>query len=132
MFSGASRQRRLRKESRTIPVKGSGDDSGKFFRCWNCGFVCNVERDELGGRDSVGGISFEIYEERSSTIYPDGVEHGTDIDGFPLSKISVLGKGHISLKVGMDGLPQGVDKVWVPVITGGCPFCGTKNWRGDY
>ena len=132
MFSGAARQRKLRKESRTIPVKGSGDDSGKYFRCWNCGFVCDVRRDELGGRNSVGGISHEVYEETNSTIFPDGAEHGVNEDGHALSTLSVLGKGLISLKQGMDGSSQGIDKVWVPVITGGCPMCGTRNYRGDY
>jgi hypothetical protein len=32
---------------RIKPVLGKGDDHRKYYRCWNCGFVCNVTRDKL-------------------------------------------------------------------------------------
>ena len=45
----------LPKRSRTIPLFGTGDDAGKYYRCWNCGFICNAERDTLGDGNSYGG-----------------------------------------------------------------------------
>jgi len=48
-------KRKLTKRSRTLPVYGEGADKGKYFRCWNCGWICNVDRDELGDSDSSAG-----------------------------------------------------------------------------
>jgi len=57
---------RIRKESRTIPLygdadRGNGLDDGRYFRCWNCGFICNIDRDALGGSESRDGISYEDF-----------------------------------------------------------------------
>ena len=57
---------RLPKESKTIPIyghpeRGDGEDNGKYYRCWNCGFVCNVDRDALGDQSSRSGAAYETY-----------------------------------------------------------------------
>jgi len=57
---------RIRKESRTIPLygspeRGNGLDDGRYFRCWNCGFICNIDRDALGGPESRDGLSYEDF-----------------------------------------------------------------------
>jgi len=54
-------KRRLPKRSRTRPVYGKGDDKGRYFRCWNCGFICDKERDELGDADSDAGDNHTDY-----------------------------------------------------------------------
>lgn len=129
-----STTRRRRKQSRTLPVIGKGDDAGKYFRCWNCGFVCNVERDELGDRESTDGISYSIYDQKYSTDGSDtfGSSIHGDNDNIALLSMSVLGKGHICLENGADGEPKEIYQNWKPEIDSGCPLCGTKNWRGDY
>lgn len=58
--------RRYPKQSRTIPIKahpdhGDGKDVGKYFRCWNCGFICNIEKNELGGPESRNKITIQRY-----------------------------------------------------------------------
>lgn len=40
--------KRLPKEKRTIRLYGEGDDTNKYYRCWNCGFPCKTDRDSLG------------------------------------------------------------------------------------
>ena len=50
--------KRLRKEKRTIPIRGIWEDKGKYFRCWNCGFVCDSQRDSLGDH---GGVTTGTY-----------------------------------------------------------------------
>lgn len=57
---------RLRKESRTIPLygdadRGNGLDDGRYYRCWNCGFVCNIDRDALGDSESRDGLHYEDF-----------------------------------------------------------------------
>lgn len=44
--------RRLPSQKRAIPLYGERDDQNKYFRCWNCGFVCDSERDRLHSGDS--------------------------------------------------------------------------------
>jgi len=56
-------KRKLAKRSRTLPVYGEGADKGKYFRCWNCGWVCNVDRDKLGDSDSGSGNEHTDYHE---------------------------------------------------------------------
>ena len=57
---------RIRKESRTIPLpaardRGNGEDDGRYFRCWNCNSICNIDRDALGGPESRDGLSYEDF-----------------------------------------------------------------------
>lgn len=44
------RKNRIRKRSRTLPIPGhedygDGRDADRYFKCWNCGFICDSERD---------------------------------------------------------------------------------------
>ena len=143
MQYGPSHSRRLRKQSRRLPVKGKGDDKNRYFRCWNCGFICDAERDALAGPEDVSSISYGIYDQRYSTDFVSvggtidmgaggGAEVHGHIDGVPLLTMAVLGKGHIALKEGMDGTSQAIMQNWYPESMAGCPMCGTTNWRGDY
>lgn len=121
--------RKLKKESRTIPLIGSGvgeaDESGQFYKCWNCGWVCDVERDELGGSDDTVGLAIENY---SVTSYPGSPGEltgqavlGGDIEHF-----------QVTLEVDADGVPLEIEEHWRAVSVSGCPMCGCRNWRGDY
>lgn len=84
--------RRLPKQKRTLPIYGEREDTGKWYHCWNCGFVCNIDRDRLA-TVSVGSGSGVVVKE--TTIYIDDV--------------AVIVK--------------------YPDVTGGCPFCGSFNYR---
>ncbi len=125
------RGRRLPKESKTIPLKGNkvrgnGEDFGKYYRCWNCDFVCNVERDSLGDSQSRGGDNHDDYHTPTYGLQEqDNLSHlsvlSGDINGF-----------HVALENGSDGNPKVIRHDHESVITGGCPCCGSMNWRGDY
>jgi hypothetical protein len=61
-----NRNRRLKRESKTIPIPGhkdygDGEDDGRYFHCWYCGFVCNKERDELGGPEDRANVRSQPY-----------------------------------------------------------------------
>ncbi len=44
---------RLPREKRSIPVSGDLEDDGRYFKCWNCGFVCDSQRDITGDGSGV-------------------------------------------------------------------------------
>ena len=108
----------LPKQSRTIRIRGDkdrgargagaiGEDFRKWYRCWNCGHLCNEDREALGGKASGDGIHTESFTPGSPGTGTDPRdEHGTRT---PDVKTDLK-----------------------PVVDKGCPFCGTMNWRGDY
>lgn len=120
------RSRRPRKESRTIPLRGYGDDAGLWYRCWNCGFICNSKRDALGDRDSQDGTVHTEYVARA-----EGATPGEELS--PYSVMRALTGTFVSLTVDVDGsgIPP-YDYHAYDVGGTGCPLCHSLNWRGDY
>lgn len=106
---------RLPKRSRTIPVKGFGEDKGRYFRCWHCGFVCNKDRDALGNSESRSGIT-----------YGESLLHAVE----PARCVLGGSINHYHTAVSNNG--YGLKHQIKPSNVRGCPFCGTLNWRGDY
>ena len=126
--SGPQNQsRKLRGEKRTIPIKGTWDDDGRYFRCWNCGFVVDSKRDRLGDERSDDGTSYEDYANQAQ---------GAQGDGDPLSVAPVLrmigGSNSVNtlvaLAVGTDGAIQPPTHSH-KLVGSGCPFCHTLNWK---
>jgi len=116
------KNRKIPKQSRTVPLygsqeRGNGEDANRYYRCWNCGFTCDKDRDVLGGSTSRDGLSY--------TDYTNSVYEGQ----------AVLGGHnhvHVVLENGADGLPKSILHSHKVEVDSGCPFCGTLNWRGDY
>ena len=50
--------KKLRGDKKTIRIRGVKEDTNKYFRCWNCGFVCDSQRDSLG---QYGGVTTGTY-----------------------------------------------------------------------
>lgn len=127
-YSQARNRRRLPSRSRTIPIKGhidrgEGEDHGKYFKCWHCGFICDVDRDELGDEQTRSGDS--------------ALDYPVEVNTYDyLGRIAVLGGSinhhEIALLKDSTGEAVSVRHSFKSDVTGGCPFCGTKNWRGDY
>jgi len=51
-------QKRLIGDKQKIRIFGKKEDANKWYRCWNCGFPCSVDRDALGVD---GGVTTEAY-----------------------------------------------------------------------
>ena len=143
------RRTRTPKQSRTIPMPGhidygDGEDADKYYRCWNCGFVCDSTRDELGGPEEGDAVSYEVYNTSYSTDNQDSdeditqVHYGAEVQGvsdenLPLVTKLTFRSQHVILKNDLAGDPKAVRVNYTPSSgSGGCPFCHTKNWRGDY
>jgi len=133
-FRGNRSVSRIRKESRTIPVYGSferggGEDANKWFRCWNCGFLCNVERDAQGDSQSRSGVVHEDYAQQPDPGY-----------GYPQRETNILANnqtatvdGLVASKLDSAGdAAVAKNAIMVSSNSRGCPFCHTLNWMGKY
>lgn len=110
------------KRSRTIPLKGNsirgdGEDYGKYFKCWNCGWICNVDRDALGGAESEANIT------------PTGY---TQLDQYGNEVYHCFGAAGSTQSICEDAGGIWTSTRYKPVVNSGCPACGSPNWRGDY
>ena len=67
-------ERKLRHDKRVKQRYGEKEDRSKFFTCWNCGFICNMDRDALGDADTMSNIgTIDV------TVTQDGVTDATDL-----------------------------------------------------
>ena len=128
-------KRRLPTQKRTISIFGAmsyidgrsvKDQSGKLFRCWNCGFVCNTDRDKLGD-----GEGFYITDKVDDYLgadtayqYPcsDAPKRSALINVTTVSTIRLM-------QLDTNGDPIPVMHSQTQVVTSGCPMCGNRNYK---
>ena len=132
------RKNRVKKRSRTISLPGhedygDGRDADRYFRCWNCGFVCDKERDALGGADSTGGQNYSLWTDVYSSDGSSPIYHGDgENDEVVLAALATIRTGHVIMKSNADGDPATVVFNWYNEGGTGCPLCNTLNWKGDH
>ena len=114
------------KRSRTRPVYGRGEDAGRYFRCWNCGFVCDSKRDALGGSDSAGGDNHKDFALQTGSNYRAGIGPRN------IGTLDVRLHYQVAIRIDANTDADAVYHHHKTNITSGCPFCGSTNWRGDY
>ena len=107
---------RLPRQARSIPYKSRGDE--KLFKCWNCGFICNEDRDDSSGLEA--GDSHTV-----STLPAFG---GTGLDGMIIP--TEIGKECVLMELDAEGNNKTISHIYTSVITKGCPQCGTTNYKG--
>ena len=117
-------RRRLPKEKRSIPVWGAdlpdAKQSGLLWKCWNCGFVCNIKRDELG--DGVGYIVTDEVRIKNPRL-------GTgDKKDLSLS-IDLYQAGAHLIQLDSNGDPVTIQRHMTQKVFAGCPRCGCKNYK---
>jgi len=100
---------RLPKEKKFKLSPGAGDDDGKWYRCWNCGFTNNTQRTAVG---SGSGIALTLENG------PNVPRHGVATDSVGLSGSIVLQKNGFFEKHQVS-----------PIAGSGCPLCGSLNTR---
>jgi hypothetical protein len=115
---GVHVQQRLPKRKRTIPLPGDLEDSGRYYRCWYCGFINNVQRNQVGDGDGVTQLDA-----------PEIAMGGWGMDD-PLSLAIILDDMFTLLQNRPDGNPiTNYRHNNYPQIIGGCSLCGCKNYR---
>lgn len=116
------RKSRYRKEAKTIRLRASDGDSGReivddgnYFRCWHCGFVCDIRRDELDDRHGA------TISEATATSYGDTTLNYAVGDAVQLS----TGRTHDIV------LMKELVTIYrhYSVSGSGCPLCHTRNWK---
>jgi hypothetical protein len=116
-------KRNLPKEKRTIPVWGAdlpdAKQSDTFFRCWNCLFVCNVDRDEVG--DGVGYVVIDEVRKKNVRLNAGIRELSLSIDRFQ--------SGAHLMQLDPSGNPVTVMHNFTQKVFSGCPGCGCKNYK---
>jgi hypothetical protein len=142
---------RTRHDKRTRPVKWSPSadtearsDKDRYFRCWNCGFICDVQRDTLGKnlRSRDGSEYYDQYYpqstqgDRSTTTdyqlslegLTDSVDETSPRAGIAFARLAMLRGGAIAMESSADGTAKPIRLTYEPKTEGGCPFCGTTNY----
>jgi hypothetical protein len=105
---------RLPRKRRSVNLYGSFEDSGKWYKCWNCGFTLDISKVSTGSGNGTACEDFSI-------PITDYIHDAT----LSLDRIGVAG---VILENGADGDP--ITRYYTPrkaIVTGGCPLCGTKN-----
>ncbi len=132
-------KRRLPREKRTISVFGAvsyidgrpeKDQSNKLFRCWNCGFICNELHNNIKTGDGEG------YYITDKPDTPSILNIGASAYEFPESDntrdvsigIERTSTAYLMMEDCMEE-PVTVIHNNDSVVTSGCPFCGTKQYR---
>ena len=109
------RSSRVPKEKRTIPVPAQGDEEGRYYKCWNCGFICDKQKNALD--DGPAGNASRHATLASGRIIGDSrsvrFRVGTPIILRQLDSLGNKKPIYIERRV---------------IVGSGCPGCGTRNW----
>ena len=122
------RRTKLPRERKTIRLKagdkGTGReqiDHGRYFRCWHCGFICDIERDELSeGRH---GMSVSNYYRNALGALPGSGEKSV------MLVLKMPARNFILPKADSAGDAVTVYDHWLADVASGCPLCGTRAWK---
>jgi len=108
-------------QAHAIPIRAKGEERGKWFRCWNCGFNCFIERDDDSG--NTAGDNHTDYSSPALGFVENGEEDRTIV----LDEYDFY---HTIMKVNADGSISTIVHDHLSDITKGCPMCGSTNYRG--
>ena len=115
-------QKSAPRRKRALQLVGEFEDSGKWYRCWNCGFINNIDRNQVA--DSfTGGDNSQVQEY-------DGLTPTAFGTGDPRYAMLALGFGSIRLmQLDASGAVMTPQVSRSTKITGGCSFCGCLNYK---
>lgn len=99
-------RKRSERHKRSDRIYGAFEDSNRWIKCWNCGFVVDLANVSLG--DGSGIVP---------TYIPD---HGRSVADELVRYASID-------ELTFVGACIVLSKTYLPQATAGCPFCGCKN-----
>ena len=109
------RRTRLRSIKRTISLRGKFEDRGKYYRCWNCGFINDSNRRGLGDGSGIRLI------EDTETAY-NSFSDGESIMDSPFML------GVVAHQLSDGSVDTGRTNFNAEAVSG-CSLCGSKNYR---
>ena len=88
---GTYKRTRLPRQKRTLLQSGSLEDASKYYKCWNCGAICNIERETLSqGDHGMGGSNPKL--NLSLLLHMDGDDASTTFtDSSPVGSTVTAG-----------------------------------------
>jgi hypothetical protein len=104
----------LPRKRRSARLYGSFEDSGKWYKCWNCGFQFDISKISIGDGNGASCEDFPIED--------TDVTHDSTLG---LDRVGIAG---VLIELGADDDP--ITSYYTPrkaTVIGGCPFCGCKN-----
>jgi hypothetical protein len=104
-------QKQVGRRKRSIQLQGSGEDDGKWYRCWYCGFINNIERNAVGDGE---GLSYSI-EANQNDIFDNINRYLIGLSG--------------SIVLMNNKLPFSERHNVLSTAVAGCSFCGSLNFR---
>ncbi len=142
----AARKPRRPRDSRTIPLwDETAQQNGTYYHCYWCNFTCNDQRDTLGDESTRNGVTHEDFTVTAIGAEPGEVGAGGASEYRDAGRLSatVMNNGTWLVVSGIrsvtpiatsdsDGNPVEPVHYFDVSTSGGCPFCGCKNYRGDY
>jgi len=105
----------------------SDDHRGRNYKCGWCGFAgINDQRDLLGGIDAGDAVSHKDYPIASMGIMPGNKNTAISI-------CRTIRNDAVSSKLDSSGdAVRPINYREVGTGGGGCPFCHSLNWKGDF
>ena len=111
-------QRQTPHRKRTIHLSGSFEDRNKWIRCWNCGFIVNVDRD-LGDPEQSG------VEITDAIVQAQTLEMGGTAPNCSMDNLDMVGT-----LIKEDASGTAITDYYTPrlaQVSRNCPFCGCGN-----
>jgi len=103
---------------RSIPVPGADEQAGKFFRCWNCGYTCNTDRDKLGD-----GVGYHATDQILGDVFANGRTSKDNTLSISLTTdVSII-------EVDSNSDPKVFKTNFSQITFSGCPLCGSRNYK---
>jgi len=117
---------------RTISIKGGGiglqSDSGRYYSCWNCGAICDSQREVTGG---TSGQLAKQYVELSDPYQAFAPNDPDKINHVKFICCDTLGVHHETLcELDAASSPKKPYGGWKAEVVHGCWFCGCPTWKG--
>lgn len=107
---------RVRKEKRTVPVPAQGAEEGRYFKCWNCGFICDIQKNALDtGR-------------AGNSHTPATLTPGREVGDLASVRFRV-GRPIVLRALNSIGEHKPIYVQRSVTVSSGCPFCGTHAWK---
>jgi predicted RNA-binding Zn-ribbon protein involved in translation (DUF1610 family) len=104
------------------------DQSDKIYRCWNCGFICNEQHQNIKRGDGVGYIIKDIIEADALDIGASAIEYPGE-SGSNAVTMRLQDPCIRMMKLDSEGNAVTVMHNQSQIVTSGCPLCGTMNYR---
>jgi hypothetical protein len=100
-------------------LRGSFEDSGKYARCYNCGFIVNLDRDV--GDPERANLKITDAIVKAQTLEMGGTN--------PISTLETLNGVGVMLENNAAG--SAITDYYtprLPTVNRGCPFCGAARF----